>query len=238
MFYSDSDVMKRKPIRQKGQDIRTLPTYTIPEAAAFLAMPTRTLQAWYSGKNPLLVATGQVGSIALLSFRDLEEAYKVHVLRSKYAFSFPKLREALVVAREESHRDHPLLESEFSAFRGGLVIHLPARGRRRKQVLQLMGPRQLAVPEVVDVWGRRIVAGGPIFPWRYLADDDESRPVSLDPEVMSGRLVVAGTRVPVQVLWRRSLAGQSPSELAEDYDLSEELVTKALMHIDVHKKAA
>jgi hypothetical protein len=115
MFYSDSDVMKRKPIRQKGQDIRTLPTYTIPEAAAFLAMPTRTLQAWYSGKNPLLVATGQVGSIALLSFRDLEESYKVHVLRSKYAFSFPKLREALVVAREESHRDHPLLESEFSA---------------------------------------------------------------------------------------------------------------------------
>jgi hypothetical protein len=31
-------VLKHKPIRKPGQDIRQLPTYTIPEAAAYLAI--------------------------------------------------------------------------------------------------------------------------------------------------------------------------------------------------------
>jgi len=222
----------------KGQDIRTLPTYTIPEAAGFLAMSDRTLQSWYGGRSPVLIASGRVGNTSLLSFRDLEEAYKLHSLREKYEFSFPVLHEALIAARETARLEHPLLDSELSAFGRGLTIHLPARGRRKRQVVQLVGPRQLAMEEVVNIWGRRIVSGKVIFPWRYLKDDDNTRPVALDPEVMSGRLVITGTRIPVHVLWRRRIAGQSPSDLAEDYGLSEDLVTKALMHIDVHQKAA
>ena len=232
-------MFKQKPIRGKDQDIRSLPTYTIPEAAGFLAMSRSTLYAWYSGRKPLLVASGRLQTMPLLSFRDLEEAYKIHLLRTEFRVSFDSLREALVAARETAHDDHPLLNAEWYKFSNDLVMKLRARGRRRQQLVTLTGTRlkQLALDEVVDLWGHRIVAGKVIFPWRYSHKDD-SRPVALDPEVMSGRLVITGTRIPVYVLWQRKLAGQSSSELAEDYDLTEDIVSKALMHIDVQEKAA
>ena len=44
--------------------------------------------------------------------------------------------------------------------------------------------------EVADLFGERIVKGKFIFPWRFAATDHESRPVSMNPNIMSGRLVV------------------------------------------------
>jgi uncharacterized protein (DUF433 family) len=238
MFYSDPDMLRNKPTRAKGQDLRTLPTYTIPEAASFLAVPRTTLHSWYSGRHPLLIASGNVGTIPLLSFNDLQEAYKVHCLRSIWEFSFQDLHKAVIEARQAYGTQHLLLNSEVSRFRRNLVLHLPARGRRRKQVVHLTGPRQLVVPEVVDAWGKRIITDEVIYPWRYLTTDGKSQPVELDPEVMSGRLVVTGTRIPVQMLWRSNLGGESIAELAEDYDLPEDTVKKALMHFDIRQKAA
>jgi hypothetical protein len=42
-------MLNRKPTRKPGQDISSVPTYTIPEAAAFLAISSRTLFSWYEG---------------------------------------------------------------------------------------------------------------------------------------------------------------------------------------------
>jgi hypothetical protein len=66
MFYSGCEMIKEKPIRAKGQDIRTLPTYTIPEAAVFLAVNQRTLFSWYKGDEPILKASGNVGLVHFL----------------------------------------------------------------------------------------------------------------------------------------------------------------------------
>src|SRR5256885_141712 len=97
----DDYVMTHKPVRELGQDIRTLPTYTIPEAASFLAIPTRTLFEWYAGQKPVLKPSGRSAGVALLSFRDLEESYKVHLLRSKEDYSLQYLRNAMAEARDE-----------------------------------------------------------------------------------------------------------------------------------------
>ena len=233
-------MIKGKPVRGEGQDLRTLPTYTIPEAASFLAMPPRTLQSWYSGKGEirLLVPSKSVGSVALLSFRDLEEAYKLYLLRSRYGFSFQELTKALNAAREASGSDHPLIDTEMSVFRSSLVMDLPARGRRREQSMDLLRFKQLTVRQVVDTWGKRVGSGKVIFPWRRFIEDEESRPVAIDPEVMSGRLVLTGTRIPVKSLAQRSVAGASIAHLADDYGVSQNLVEKALIHIGLHKEAA
>ena len=87
MFYIILDVLTQKPSREKGQDIRTLPTYTIPEAATCIALSQRTLFSWYDGEEPILKASGSFGDIHLLSYRDLEEAYRVYLLRAKFHFS-------------------------------------------------------------------------------------------------------------------------------------------------------
>jgi uncharacterized protein (DUF433 family) len=233
-------VLRHKPIRQVGQDIRTLPTYTIPEAAVFLAISQRKLFDWYEGQNPVLKPSGYYNKIALLSFRDLEEAYKVHLLRSKERLSLQYLRRAMTHARKEYGSEHPLIDRDIRVL-DMLVMSIPGSGRRPRRAVPLGSPGTATyIPEVVRVWAQRIVSKRDrtqIFPWRFFNTDEQSRPVSLDPEVMSGRLVVTGTRIPVDILRRRRLSGETPRQLAHDYGIGVDLVQKALLHIG-SKKAA
>lgn len=230
-------VYKHKPIRQSGEDLYSHPTYTIPEAAEQLAIDEWTLYSWYSGQRPVLRASGWYGPeklFPLLSFRDVEEAYKIHLLRNKHEYSMQYLRDALVRARRESKSEHPLITHNMIVF-DELLIEKPRQGRRDKHIVSL-GPvqRPLYIPEVIDTWGKRIVdekGRKQIFPWRHAAIDAVSRPVSLDPEVMSGRLVVTGTRIPVVILRKRRSTGEPPESIAKDYGIDVDVVQKALEHI-------
>jgi uncharacterized protein (DUF433 family) len=151
------------------------------------------------------------------------------------------LRHVLEEAQHETGLEHPLLDADLRVLFRGLVIKTPALGRRKQQFVDLSHNRQLAIPEVVNVLGRRVLKDskrGPyrIYPWRFLLDDD-SRPVSLDPDVLSGRLVVTGTRIPVQVLLGRKLAGESAQHIADDYDIGLDAIQKALEHVEGAKAA-
>lgn len=120
-----------------------------------------------------------------------------------------------------------------------LVYDKPARGATPRTVTSLgQKPGQQIVEDVVDMFGERIVAGQYIFPWRYASTDHESRPVSMNPNIMSGRLVILNTRIPVSVLLGGKRAGQTTAEIANDYGLDREIVEKALIHIGLRQKAA
>jgi uncharacterized protein (DUF433 family) len=229
-----------KPIRLKGQDIRALPTYTIPEAAAFLAIKERTLFSWYEGTEPILKASGNCGPVHLLSYRDLEEVYRVHLLRERFQFSLQFLRRSMRNARKMFRSQHPLQRADaIKECLKDLVYDKPARGRNPRIITSLgQKPGQQVVTEVADLFAERIVAGKFIFPWRFAASDHRSRPVSMNPHIMSGRLVVAGTRIPVAVLWGRKRAGESTAEIAKDYGLGRDIVEQALTHFGIRQKAA
>lgn len=230
----------RKPIRRPGQDVRVLPTYTIPEAAEFLAIRERTLFSWYEGDEPVLKATGMVGPIHLLSYRDLEEAYRVHLLRTKHEFSLQFLRKSMHNARRMFRSQHPLARADaVKECLHDLVYDKPARGKSPRTVTSLgQRPGQQLVKEVADLFSERIVSGEFIFPWRYADTDHTSRPVSLNPHIMSGRLVVTGTRIPVTMLLGRKRDGYRIEEIACDYGLQADAVEKALTHIGIRQKAA
>lgn len=196
----------------------------------------------------MLKPSGHYGEIALLSFQDLEEAYKVHLLRSqerKYRLSLQYLREATAEAREKFNSEHPFIDHErdiavfFEKRKNRLVMSYPGRGRRKRRSVALASPETAAyIPEVVNVWGRRIKSRKQIFPWKFFKTDKTTRPVSIDPEVMSGRLVVMGTRIPVEVLRRRTASGEKPEVIANDYGISVKLVQNALTHIEKNAKKA
>jgi uncharacterized protein (DUF433 family) len=234
----EDSMYKNKPTREPGQDIRTLPTYTIPEAAEYLGFDTWMLFDWYSGPDPVLKPSGYYsgGPMALLSFEDIEEAYKLYMLRTKFGYSMQYLRKALADARQKSKSDHPLIDHKIVAF---TYLALYCREGRKGETVVALGPKQMSlyIAEVVDTWGKRIIADRKgrtrqIFPWRYAHDDDRSRPVSLDPDVLSGRLVVTGTRIPVRVLKSRRDSGDSVEAIAKDYGISAGTVEKALIHFD------
>jgi uncharacterized protein (DUF433 family) len=229
-------VFKHKPVRLPGEELYVHPTYTIPEAAESLAIEPSTLQSWYA--DEILKPSGWYGKhhvFPLLSFRDMEEAYKIHLLRTKFHYSMQYLRKALPKARQRSRSQHPLITHNFVVFKE-LCIEVPG-GRKQERRIESLGPvpKPLLIPQVTDAWGKRIVSKGKgrkqIFPWRFAENDEISRPVSLDPEVMSGRLVVIGTRIPVVVIRNRNLKGESILSIANDYGIDEEVVQKALEHI-------
>lgn len=234
-------MLRHKPIRQPRQDIRTLPTYTIPEAATFLAIPRRTLASWYEGEEPILKASGQYGqSVHLLSYRDIEEAYRVYLLRERFHFSFQFLRLSMRNARKMFRSQHPLQRADaVKECLHDLVYDKPARGLNPRTVTSLgQKPGQEIIEEVANLFAERIERGRFIFPWRFAATDHQTRPVSMNPQIMSGRLVVIGTRIPVMTLWGRKRAGAKIEEIAADYGLDRDIVQQALTHIDIRQKAA
>jgi len=240
VYECEDEMLRNLPLLGKGQDVRDLPTYTIPEAAAQLAIDAWTLTSWYTGPDPILKNSGWYGpaeSIALLSFRDVEEAYKVYLLRHKFRQSMQYLKKALVDARLETKSDHPLLTHKLIVF-DHLALEKPGRGGRRRQMIPLGSGSQvtLYIPEVVEAWGKRIVSDRSgkrtrIYPWINSRTDDASRPVSMDPDVMSGRLVITGTRIPVQVIAGYVNSGRRIEEVAKLYHLDSEVVRQALQHV-------
>lgn len=65
-----------------------------------------------------------------------------------------------------------------------------------------------------------------------MKEDAESRPVSINPDVMSGSLVVSGTRIPVSILMGMKLSGKADSQIADRYRLTAEEVEQALIHLE------
>jgi uncharacterized protein (DUF433 family) len=233
-------MLTKKPSRKPGQDLRTVPTYTIPEAAEFLAIPARTMFSWYEGDEPILKASATFGAIHLLSYRDIEEAYRVYLLRERFHFSLQFLKKSMRNARKMFKSQHPLQRADaVKECLKDLVYDKRARGTSPRTITSLgQIPGQQSFKEVADLFAERIDPGEFIYPWRFASTDHESRPVSMNPNIMSGRLVVVGTRIPVNVLLGMKRAGETIEAIARDYRLDPEIVQKALIHIGVRQKAA
>jgi uncharacterized protein (DUF433 family) len=234
-------MLKNKPICRPGQDLRTVPTYTIPEAAKFLAIHPRTMFSWYEGDEPILRASGICGEVHLLSYRDMEEAYRVYLLRERFQFSLQSIKKSMRNARKMFISQHPLQRADaVKECLKDLVYDKPAHGKSSRTITSLLQkPGQQSFKEVIDLFAERIEPGEFIFPWRFASTDQDSRPVSLNPNIMSGRLVIAGTRIPVIALLGSKRSGETIEEIADDYGLDREVVEKALIHIGgVRQKAA
>lgn len=230
-------VINGKPLQGVGQDPRDLPTYAIPEAAAFLGIPERTLRSWFVGPHSIF-APAIFGAIPLLSFRDLVDAHVVQVARRYHKVPLSRIRAAIETARNEAGGGtHPLQDERIMVFARQLVRVEPGAGRRKRAVINLSKYGQRGIPSVIDLYTRRIVRdeyGSPIaiYPWRFWEHDKRKRPISIRPDVMSGRLVVAGTRVPVSLLKAETLSGKTVKALARDYRLPIRRVKEALSHLD------
>jgi uncharacterized protein (DUF433 family) len=143
-------------------------------------------------------------------------------------------------ARKMFRSQHPLQRADaVKECLQDLVYDKPARGNNPRTITSLgQRPGQQSIKEVVDMFAERIDPGEFIYPWRFASTDHQSRPVSMNPNIMSGRLVVVGTRIPVNTLLGSKRAGETIQQIANDYNLDADVVEKALIHIGVRQKAA
>lgn len=237
-FYQAFDYtcdVREKPQPEVGQDKRDIALYSIPEAASYLGVPSRTMRSWFLGRQRIFTPSYHRGSTVFLSFNDVTEAYIIEVLRSHYEYHPRRIRAALRGLRKKTHLEKPLAQRELYAIPEFQSLVDVRSYRGKKECVDLAHDDNLVFEDFVTSLGKRIQRDRQgrvqrIFPWKD-AGSDES-PLSMDPDVLSGELVVSGTRIPAQLILGRHLSGRSVGEIANLYRLSTDLVRRVLSYFE------
>jgi uncharacterized protein (DUF433 family) len=228
-------LVRRRPQLAERQDKREVGRYALPQAAEFIGMPSRTMRHWFLGKKRIFRPSYQHGKSVLLSFEDITEAYMVHVLRKQYSYTAERIRVALEQLRKRHGQEKPFAQRDIR-----VVAEFMALVERKKQKGKMVDidhahHGNLFISPFVDALGHRIHRDQQghayrLFPWRNA--DSSEMPVSINPDVMSGELVVAGTRIPALAILAERDAGHTIDDIAKLYSLTPSLVEKVILHLE------
>lgn len=224
--------------RSERDDVYEQPAYRAPEVARILIVPLSTVRAWSfdqrhaSGDNarrfqPLIQPSDRKNR--LLSFHNLCELHTLAAIRRHFHVPMAAVRDALRYLGREMGTARPLLASDFLT--NGIHLFIS----RADQLVNVSRDGQIELgKEFVDDLSRvaRNDAGQVIrlFPSTRSspATDDAPRVVVIDPRISFGRPVLTQGGVRTEVIQDRFLAGDSPSEMASDFDVSESVILEAL----------
>jgi uncharacterized protein (DUF433 family) len=219
------------------RDARLAPAYSFSEAALCVRLPVATLRIWALGRT-YPTASGQKRTLPmfriadrehrLLSFINLIEAHVLRGLRTKHDFTMHHVKVALSELGRHDPLPHPLAFEDFLTDGADLFID------RFGKLINLNRAGQIAMRETfiahLERIDRRGVAG-PVrfFPFIRSEDVTGARTVSVSPRVAFGRPVIADTRITTAEIAGRVNAGETIEKVAEDFDLTAQQVTHAIL---------
>jgi uncharacterized protein (DUF433 family)/transposase-like protein len=229
--------MSAKPV--KDTTIFDQPAYNASEAARILGLPASTLKAWCFGQSghdrkgtptnfrPVIRAADSKGH--LLSFANLCELHVLSAIRRQHKIPLPKVRSAVDYVRKELKTDRPLIGSEFKTNGIDLFVDYASKLLNVSQQGQqaMRGEFQIALARI-----ERNSRGTPVrlFPFSRTSAKTGNQPMSvvIDPRLSFGRPVISSAAVPTRIIVDRFDAGDSMSEMAEDYGVGEEEIEEAI----------
>jgi uncharacterized protein (DUF433 family) len=221
-----------------NNDIRSQPSYPLTEAARYLKLPPATLRAWTLGR-PYPTSRGEGRFTPLirpaaarplsLSFWNLIEAHVIRALRTEHGISIKALRNAVNFAERELRVERLLLRPELRSEAGHLFLD------RYGQLINLSASGQLAMRQVLDAHLRRVIWDDRRFPCRlhpFLVGDasTSAMPIAIDPAISFGRPVVLTRGISTAAIVARLDAGEAPTDVARDYDLSTTDIEQAALY--------
>jgi uncharacterized protein (DUF433 family) len=225
---------------EKGHP-RSLPAYSMAEAAHYLRMPEGTLRSWVVGRwysvagqskrsRPLILLDDPQRQY--LSFINLVEAHVLAAIRRRHGVKLPKVRNALDYVKRQFKLERPLIDQTFQA--DGLDLFVERYG----YLITASREGQRAMKEIINLYLKRIerdAAGLPIKLYPFTRDTEsdaapksDPRVVVINPAVSFGRPVIAGTGIPVSSIYERYKAGDSVANLAEDFNLETGAIEEAI----------
>ena len=217
------------------EDLRGLPTCTIPEVAHYLAVPPPTIRYWSVGRGPCepLIELPECSPTGptLLSFFNLVELHVLAAIRRKHGVAMPKVRKAIKylmrTAPSAIDRRHPLISYQMEA--DGLDLFI----KRYGQMINISQAGQLGMRELIETALHRIDRDShqvPIRLFPFTRSEMRNAPgmVVIDPRLSAGRPVIAGTGLTTQIIAERYKAGESVSQLAADYGRDKSEIEEAL----------
>jgi uncharacterized protein (DUF433 family) len=242
-FGYTAPLMARRKVARTQDDVREYPAYSIEEAARYVGVPARTMRSWVRGYPyktahgikhvpPLIQPADSTHN--LLSFFNLAEA---HVLAATREKNIPtsRVRRAVEYLRNVEQLDRPLLTHVFHRHGRNLFVK-ELFGRRLRQPLGVSAYGQYGINQVLRRYLERVerdkIDGRPIliYPLRRGQRDRRKR-IAIYPLVSSGKPVLRGTGIPIEVIWARVTKGhESIPALARDFRLKRSDVKAAIRH--------
>jgi uncharacterized protein (DUF433 family) len=216
-----------------GKDPRTLPRYSIAEAAQYVRVPFSTLCTWVKGRTGTAGATKTEPVILLpsgshlLSFQNLVEAHVLGAIRRHHGVPLQRVRRALRFVQKSLSQPHPLITARFET--DGIDLFVNELGK----LLNASRDGQVAIKEALQASLRRVEhdadgLAARLFPFVRTGDSDEPRSIVVDPRISFGRPVLARTGIPASTVVSRLKAGESLDSIAFDYGITPEQVTDAI----------
>ncbi|OGP84799.1 MAG: hypothetical protein A2Y95_07620 [Deltaproteobacteria bacterium RBG_13_65_10] len=237
--------MKTARLHRTVEDPRDLPAYSIPEAAHYLSLPVATLRAWVSDRSYPTKACQQRAQPVIripqvapstLSFFNLCEAHVLAAIRREHHVALRNVRRTVVFLCKTFDSRHPLLDEAMETEgKGHFIRHMGGLNNITQE-------GQRAIREMLDVHLKRIerdAHGLPIRLYPFTRSDIQGAPrsVVIEPGLAFGRPVIAGTNIPTSIVAERCKAGETISQLAEDYGRSTGEIEEAI-RCELERKAA
>jgi len=222
--------------RDQNVDLRDQPAYALAQASRYLKLPSATLRSWVVGR-PYPKGGGVGHSRALihppkkqpllLTFWNLIEAHVLRSLRTEHGVSIKAVRQALSYAEKSERIDRLLLHKDLRTNAGKLFLE------KYGQLIELSASGQLAMRKLFEAHLKRVEWDEWQFPVRlypFVPGEEERRPIAIDPQIAFGRPVVLRAGVSTAVIADRVDAGESPADLADDYNLSLSEIEEAIVY--------
>jgi uncharacterized protein (DUF433 family) len=205
-----------RPVTPAQKEVRA---FTSPKVRALTGLSARQLQYWDEQHflSPSLSSRGGRGRRRLYDFRDLVSLRVAADLRHD-GISLQLIRSTVKHLRDLDY-EQPLSVIRFWVVNGRLYFHESDTIREGKRPAQTIVEGTVPLPEIVDELNREIAK----------LDRRPEGTVERRRGALSSKLLIAGTRIPVEGIQRLSADGASEHEILQFYpDLSAADVRAAL----------
>ncbi len=196
-----------------------LPAYQISEAANYAQVAPQTVAAWHRIEAELLKQREQRSA---LSYMQLIEVAVVASFR-KAGVSMPRIRKARAWAAHELKSEYPFAEYKFKENAKHLYLDAQQIDVGPNTVVQADAGGQLEWESVIGRLKEFEYEEHVALRWHVAG---AGKPIIIDPRISFGAPAVRG--IATWVLRGRHNAGESHSDIAEDFGLDKSEVREAL----------
>jgi uncharacterized protein (DUF433 family)/DNA-binding transcriptional MerR regulator len=197
----------------------TLPTYQIGEAAAYAGISAQTVAQWHKIETKLL--KGREARSAL-SYYQLIEVAVVAAFR-KAGVPLKNIRAAREYAQHILKSEHPFAQYQFKENAKHLFLDAQQVDVKPGTIVQADQGGQLGWSAIIGRLKEFEYEDDVALRWRVAG---EGSPIVIDPRISFGAPALHGT--PTWIIRGRFEAGESNSDIAEDFGLKAEEVKQAL----------
>lgn len=239
-----TDMHRLKHAKYHGAiDPRELAIYTPADVARFLGISESTLGTWIYGRyypteggkrffEPLIRPADPENR--LLSFFNLAEAHVLKATRYKHHVRLRNVRWAVQTLQEKYPSLHPLISKDF--FTDGRDIFT----KTLFETENLTVPGKLNFKPILDMFLRHIERDelgvvDTVYP--IIEGQRPDKTIAIIHDVASGEPIIAGSGIPVWVIYNRYEAGEKLSSIAKDFSIPIVKAKRAIKYIE-YKAAA